>query len=205
MVHYILGLFLTFNNECTEDEFAIKKTHLRSFASINGPLSQCFRVMKQGMYEPLHGQSRWPPNPVSVCEELINRRWWPLGVLCWGQCPDGPSNGCGLKEYQCVFLCLPSFQWANHSSPSTFRGQGSNRNTSVQSLVSKFNGGTCLNVFWITGESMWFWWGTGDPDLGDITRDEASVSEGKLTAEPLMPGYITGMPPGYQHFSSMGR
>ncbi len=52
---------------------------------------------------------------------------------------------------------------------------------------------------------MGLWWGTGDPALGDITREEGSVSGGKLAAEPLMPGYITGMLPGYQHFSSMGR
>lgn len=45
------------------------------------------------------------------------------------------------------------------------------------------------------------WWGTGDPGLGDITRDGGRVSGG----EPFMPGYMTGMPPGYQHFSSMGR
>lgn len=49
------------------------------------------------------------------------------------------------------------------------------------------------------------WWGTGDPALGDITRDGGSVSGGRLAAEPFMPGYMTGMPPGYQHFSSMGR
>ena len=52
---------------------------------------------------------------------------------------------------------------------------------------------------------MGIWWGTGDPALGDITRDEGRVSGGKLAAEPLMLGYMTGMPPEYQHFSSMGR
>lgn len=52
---------------------------------------------------------------------------------------------------------------------------------------------------------MRVWWGTGDPALGDIIRDEGSVSGCRPAAEPLMPGYITGIPPGYQHFSSMGR
>lgn len=52
---------------------------------------------------------------------------------------------------------------------------------------------------------MEFWWGTGDPARGDITRDEGRVSGAKLDAEPLMPGYITDIPLEYQHFSSMGR
>lgn len=54
---------------------------------------------------------------------------------------------------------------------------------------------------------MRLWWCTGDPALGDmdIIRDEGSASGGRPAAEPLMPGYMTGKPPGYQHFSSMGR
>lgn len=84
---------------------------------------------------------------VSVCAELMMmRRWWPFGVLCWGQCSDGPNNVCGLKGYQCVCLCLPSFERANHSVPSKFRGQDYNRNTPAQSLVCKFNGATCFKA-----------------------------------------------------------
>ena len=62
----------------------------------------------------------------------------------------------------------------------------------------------------------------GEPALGDLAReeqeeegeeeeevegDEESASGCKLPAEPtVMPGgYMTGMPPEYQHFSSMGR
>lgn len=45
----------------------------------------------------------------------------------------------------------------------------------------------------------------GDAILGDKTSDKGSFSGDKPGVEPPMPGYSIGMPPGYQHFSRMGR
>lgn len=45
----------------------------------------------------------------------------------------------------------------------------------------------------------------GEPTLDDMAKDEGSFSGDKPVGEPLRPGYNTGIAPGYQHFSSMGK
>lgn len=76
---------------------------------------------------------------------------------------------------------------------------------SAQSLVSEFKGETCFKALCRAGESIGMRWAIGDPALGDINRDEGNVSGTRPAADPAKPGYMMGMPPGYQHFSSIGR
>lgn len=46
---------------------------------------------------------------------------------------------------------------------------------------------------------------TGEPTREDMTMDEGSFSGERLAGELPRPGYNTGIAPGYQHFSSIGK
>lgn len=46
---------------------------------------------------------------------------------------------------------------------------------------------------------------TGEPTREDMTMDDGSFSGERPAGELLRPGYNTGIAPGYQHFSNMGK
>ncbi len=118
----------------------------------------------------------------------------------WGRvfelCLCAPSTEPSLRAYSAGKSTLKT---------KTFRERAiADPRVSPQSLVSRFNGGTCFRACRSAGESMEVGV-TGEPTLEDMTRDEESFSGDMPAGEPPRPWYNTGMAPGYQHFSSMGK